>query len=137
MWSVAGCRPGVGSGARSSAPLADARRLGEAAQVPAVGRADGVAHALPTVAVAVEVAVLELDEGSLRRLRGEPDLHLAALLGVGLDLPAEIDVPADEDPGGRLVGQHASPVARAAIGGAFVDVTADVGLEHHLGKLSL
>jgi hypothetical protein len=46
-------------------------------RVPAVRRADRVAHLLPAVTVAVEVAVLQLDARPARALGDEADLDLA------------------------------------------------------------
>ena len=94
-----------------------------------------VADGLPAGAVAVEVAVLELDPRPLRRLGDEPHLDLAGLLEVGLDLPLRADVPAEHDPVRWLVGEHARPPAFAAVDAAVVDVPADARLEDGLGDL--
>lgn len=56
---------------------------------PAPGGADGVAHALPTVAVAIEVAMFELDPGPGPALGLEAHLDLARLRRVGLELPSQ------------------------------------------------
>src|SRR4051812_39070542 len=44
------------------------------ADAPTLGRADGVAHLLPALAVAVDVAVLELHPGAVGALGDEADL---------------------------------------------------------------
>jgi hypothetical protein len=71
--------------------------------------ADRVAHALPALAVAVEVAVFERDPRAVGRLGDEGDGDLARLGRVGLDLPAGVDVPAEDEEGGGLVGEDARP----------------------------
>ena len=58
----------------------------ERLQVPALGGADGVAHPLPPVAVAVEMPVFELHERPARTLGGEPHLDLAGARRIGLEL---------------------------------------------------
>src|SRR4051794_9550896 len=72
--------------------------VGVAAEVeaPALRGGDAVTGAFPALAVAVEMAVLELHAGALLVLRGEPHLDLAALVGVGFDLPVGRDVPAED-----------------------------------------
>ena len=59
--------------------------------------ADGVAHALPALAVAVEVAVFELDPGAVGGYGGEGDGDLAGLRGVGLQFPLRVDVPGEDE----------------------------------------
>jgi hypothetical protein len=56
---------------------------------------------------------------------------------VGLDLPLHVDVPAEDHAAGRVVGQHASPAALAAVHADVVEVPAHARLEHHLGDLGL
>jgi hypothetical protein len=85
--------------------------------------------------VPVEVAVLELDPGAVGALGAEPHLDLAGLLRVALDLPLRADVPAEDDPVGRLVGQDPRPAAFAAVDAAVDDVPALVRLEHGLGDV--
>src|SRR5437588_8587101 len=89
----------------------------EALQVerPTVAASDAFGHALPAVAVAVEVAVLELDSRSIGRLRDEADLDLTRLREVGLDLPVRVDVPGEDETIWRLVGKDARPLAFGAI----------------------
>src|SRR5215813_3459940 len=111
-----------------SAPGGD---FGEAGQAPA--GADGVAHLLPALAVSFEVAVGEHHPGAGGLLGGEGDLDLAGLGRVGLQLPAQVDVPAEADPVRRVVGEHPGPAALAAVGAPVDDVTAGARLEHHLG----
>ena len=101
------------------------------------GEAHRPVHLLPPVAVAVDVPVLELDPGPVGRLGDEPDLDLAGPVGIRLDLPLEGDVPREDDPVRRLVGQHPRPPALAAVGVEVDDVAALPGLEHHLGEVGL
>jgi hypothetical protein len=61
------------------------------------------------------VPVLEFDAGALRCFGYEPYLYLARPCRVGLDLPTSIDVPANDDTMGRLVGKHTSPTALATV----------------------
>src|SRR5215207_2034192 len=93
------------------------------------------ALARPAVTVAVEVAVLELDARALRGFGDEAHLDLAGFLGVRLDLPLGADVPAEHDPVRRLVGEHARPLAFAAVDAAVVDAPALAGFEHRLRDL--
>src|SRR4051794_26976481 len=82
-------------------------QFGVALQVqrPAVARADAVARAFPAGAMAVEVAMLELDPRPLGRLGDEADLDLAGLVRIGLDLPPRADVPAEHETIRRLEGE--------------------------------
>ena len=79
--------------------------------------------------------MLELHAGALGRLRDEPHLDLAGKCRIALELPAEVDVPAEHDALGRLVGEHPRPAALAAVDPAIVDVPAGPRLEHHLREL--
>ena len=77
--------------------------------------------------------MLEFHSRAFRVLGDEPHLDLVGVVEVGLDLPVGADVPADNDPVGRLESEHASPTAFAAVGPAVVDVATDVRFEHRLG----
>src|SRR4051794_8414570 len=101
-------------------------------QPPALRGGDAVAGAVPSLAVTVEMTVLQLDAGALRVLGDEPHLDLAALLGVRLDLRVGRDVPAEDDAVGRLVGEHSPPLALAPIGPPVVNPPAGPLLEHRL-----
>ena len=89
---------------------------------PAAFVGDAVADAFPTGAVAVEVAVLELDAGPVVGLGDEVDLDLARVRLVGLDLPVGADVPAEHHPVRWVVGEDAGPPALAAVLGAIDDI---------------
>lgn len=80
----------------------------------------------------MKVAMLEHDASPVVGLGDEPDLDLAGVVAVGLELPLRADVPGEYDPVGRLVGQDASPAAFAPIDPAVVDVAAGAGFEHRL-----
>src|SRR5919106_665063 len=79
----------------------------------------------------------ELEARAVGCLRDEAHLDLAGLVEIGLDLPLWADVPAEHDPVGRLVCEHASPAALAAVDATVIDVAAHVGLEDGLGDLDL
>jgi hypothetical protein len=113
--------------------------LGESVEVeaPALVAVDSFADAFPAVAVAVEVAVLELDARAVRGLGDEAHLDFAGPVWVGLELSVGADVPAEDDPVRRLVGEHTGPAALAAVDAAVDDVAPDVRLEHGLGDLDL
>src|SRR5215218_269848 len=96
---------------------------------PTVVAVDAGGDVLPPGAVAVDVAVLELDARAARAFRDESDLDLAGVLGVGLDLPRRTDVPAEHDARRRLEHEDARPPALAAVFGSVVDVAADARLE--------
>ena len=117
-------------------PLAG-EQIRESLQVkrPPLGATDRGAHAFPALAMTIEVSVLELDARPLRSLGDEPDLDLAGLLEVGLQLPARADVPAEDHPVGRLVGEDARPMALASVDAAIEEATARAWLEHRLGDL--
>src|SRR5450755_1490145 len=100
---------------------------------PSLAAVHAITDRLPAGTVPVEMAVLQFDPGAVRSLGHEPDLDLAGQLRVGLDLPLRADVPAEHHPGWRLVGQDPRPPAFAAVDGAVVDTSADVGLEDCLG----
>src|SRR5689334_15939202 len=104
---------------------------------PSSGRAHRVAHRLPSRAVTLDVAMLELDARAIGANRGEAHLDLAALVVIGLELPLNADIPADHKALRWLIGEHPRPTAHAAVHAAVVDVTADPRLEHHLGQLAL
>src|SRR5580693_10444950 len=72
---------------------------------------DAVADRLPAGTVPVEVAVLQFDPGAVRSLGHEPDLDLAGQFRVGRHPPIGADVPAEDHPGGRLVGEDSRPPA--------------------------
>jgi spermidine/putrescine-binding protein len=96
-----------------------------------------LADALPALAMAVEIAVLDLDPRALRGLSDEPHFPLARFQRVFLDLPLRADVPAQQHPAGRLVGQHPRPAAYAAVNPTVVKKAADLRLEHGFGDRDL
>src|ERR1700730_14261697 len=125
--------------ASSSSVLADETRLPgqhvcESVEIerPPVGCVDAVADRFPTVAVSVEVPVLELDTCAVRRLGLESHIDLAGSLGVGLDLPLRADVPADHDSVRRLVCEHPRPLTLAVVDTPVIDAAAHTRLEDRL-----
>src|SRR5262245_16954103 len=114
-----------------------AMSLGEAPKVqgPAVVAAHAGADAFPAVAVTLEVAVLEFDPGSLGGVGDESHLDFAGLGEIGLDLPPRVDVPAEHDPGWRLVGQDPRPAALAAVHAPVIKMASGPRLEDRLGDL--
>src|SRR5204863_7947232 len=97
-------------------------QLGVAVEVerPALVAANALAQAFPALAVAIDVAMLELYASPIRRLLDEAHLHLARALGIALNLPRRADVPREDDPLRRLVGEHARPLALAAVDAAVI-----------------
>ena len=57
---------------------------------------------------------------------GEPDLDLAGVLGVGVELPRAVDLPGEHQPVRRLPGQDPAPVALGAVDAALVPAPADL-----------
>src|SRR5688572_10063687 len=108
------------------------QQVGEPLQVqrPASIAANTVAHAFPAFTMAFQFSVLDLDAGPVRGQGGEPHFPLTGLVRIGLDLPLRADVPAQEHPVGRFIGQHACPAALAAVNAAIIEVAADPRLEH-------
>src|SRR3954447_14299931 len=73
--------------------------------------------------------MLKLDPGPVRAIGDEPDLDLAGVLGVGLQLPGRSDVPAEHHPARRVVDQDPCPPALAAVLAAVDYVPAHPRLE--------
>src|SRR5690606_13286453 len=92
---------------------------------PAALSTHPVAHRLPARAMALEIAVFELDARLAEALGDKADFHLAGLRRIRLDLPARVDVPADHDAIGRLVRQHARPAALRPVNAAVINMSAD------------
>src|SRR4051812_30945401 len=76
-------------------------------QRPTLIAGNSVALAFPAFAVALQIAVLDLDAGAVSRLGGEAHFPLAGPGRICLDLPLRADVPTQEHSVWRLVGQHA------------------------------
>lgn len=72
-------------------------------QRPSVFAVDTVTDRVPTVAVTLEIPVLELDPCAVGGLGDESHLDLARLREIGLDAPLRVDIPADHDSVGRLL----------------------------------
>src|SRR5215471_12561790 len=106
--------------------------LGEAAQAtrPAAIAVQDAAGLFPTLAVAIEMTMLELNSGPLGRLGDELDLHFARLLGIGFDLELRTQIPAEHHTSRGLVRQHARPMAFSPVHAAVVDLPTDTWFEH-------
>src|SRR4051794_40686667 len=100
---------------------------------PAAVPVDAFGHRLPSVAVMVQVSVLELDPGARVALGDEPNSPLAAAGAVRLELPPRSDVPAEHETARRLVGQDACPPTFAPVNPPVHDVPADPRFEDRLG----
>jgi hypothetical protein len=98
---------------------------------------DSLPDGLPSVAVAIEIAVLQLYPRALGRFDEEPHFDLAGEISVGLDLPLRADVPAEDDAVRGLEDKDPRPSTLAPVHRAIVDVAADSRLEHGLGDRSL
>src|SRR5262249_27563139 len=109
---------GAGGDGWHSAALGEQGGVSGQVQRPAFVVGDAVAYGLPAGAVPVEVTVLQLDPGAGRGLGDEPDLDLAGVVRVGLDLPLRADVPAEHHPVRWFVGQDPRPAALAAVDAA-------------------
>src|SRR5262249_27466133 len=107
-------------GGADDAVLALCQNGGVALEVDGPTLVDAGADALPAGAVAIDVAVLELDTGAVGRLGDEADLDFAGVVVVRLDLPGGADVPAEHDPRRRIERQDARPVALLPIFSAVV-----------------
>jgi hypothetical protein len=79
--------------------------------------------------------MLELDARPLLAIGDEPHLDLAGTFGIGLELPPRTDVPGEDEPIGRLIDEHASPAAFAAVYSPVDDVPASPRLEYNFGDL--
>jgi hypothetical protein len=102
---------------------------------PLLGYLDETREALAAVLRAgnagANTAADHVEVIDLARLGGEPHLDLARLVvGIGLDPPAGVDVPAEDDPVRRLVGEHAGPSGTRCLDVAVVVVAALARLEH-------
>src|SRR6266545_2302044 len=115
------------------------KQLAVALQIerPALIPGHALADALPALAVAVEIAVLDLNPRALRGFGDEPYFPLAGFQRVVLDLPSRADVPAQQQPAGRLIGEHPRPAANAPVNPAVIQEAADLRLEHRLGDIDL
>src|SRR5262249_49785443 len=111
-------------------------RLGELLQdrVPATAAADAVAQRL-TLDEPVEVPVLQLDCGLSGTRLAEPDLDLAGVRGIRVELPSPVDLPGDHQPVRRLPGHHPTPAALAAVDAALVPPAALPRLQDGLGDV--
>jgi hypothetical protein len=69
---------------------------------------DAHVNRLPARSVAIEVTVLELQASPFWRLCDKPDLDLVGVALVRLELPLRADVPAEDDPIGRFIGEDSS-----------------------------
>jgi hypothetical protein len=125
--------------ARRGGSVLVGRHLGEQLQHAAPASAldgDGVVDHL-AVDQPVQQPVLQLDRGLLRSVGGEAHLDLAGVVGVGVELPLAVDLPGDHQPVRRLPGQHAAPVALAAVDAPLVPAPALARLQDRRGHLRL
>ena len=125
----------AGRDRRHSAIPGDEVRVAGQVERPSPITIDTVAKRLPARSVAIEVTMLELEARPFRRLGDKPDLDLAGVALVRLELPLRADVPAEDDPIGWFIREDAGPSALAPIGGAVVDVATNPRLEAGLGDL--
>src|SRR5688572_33397975 len=70
------------------------------------------AHLGGTVAEALEVAMLEVDD-DMAVILGEPDLDRR--LEIGVIVPVGVELPGEEDPVGPLPIEHLAPILLAAV----------------------
>src|ERR1700680_398905 len=124
---------GTSGSRRHSAALAEQRGIAGQIQRPSGVVGDALGDGLPSRAVPVDVAVLQLQSGARRRLGDEADLDLAGVVRLGLDLPLRADVPAEHHTVWWFVDENACPPALASIDAPVIDVAANPRLEGGLG----
>src|SRR5262249_32264083 len=78
---------------------------------------------------------LQLDARHALALGDEADFHFR--LQRWIILPVGVDVPLQEQTGGRLPGQHAAPIARAPVLAALVPVASDARFNHGIHGVCL
>ena len=93
---------------RHSAMPRDEVRVARQIERPSRITIDALVNRLPARSVAIEVTVLELRASPFRRLCDKPDLDLVGVALVRLELPLRADVPAEDDPIGRFIGEDSS-----------------------------
>src|SRR5262249_37489061 len=104
---------------------------------PAAVGVDLLGDLRPVRAVALEVAVLELDERARLALGDEAHLVRARLLGLGVVVPLALEVPGHDDPVGTLEHEHPAPVALAPVDAALEQAAALVALHHRVGHVGV
>src|SRR6185295_12968639 len=77
-------------------------------------------------AVALEVAMLEIDAGRAAGFGREPDLHFARLRDVRHVLPFAVEHPGEHEPVRRLPDRHQAPWALGAVHRPSVAPAADL-----------
>src|SRR6478735_10240051 len=109
-------------------------QTGVASQVqgPASIAADAADDRRPVRAVSFDPPMLQLDPCPGRTVGDEPDLDLAGVGRVALQLPSRPDVPAEQQVIGRFEGEHPGPPADLTVRATVVDVTSDARLEDRL-----
>src|SRR5437762_2592061 len=80
---------------------------------PALRRIDALAELLGANAILVEIAVLEVDDGSIRTLRGECHFHFGDELGI--EAPVDAKLPGKYEALRRVVGDDVAGVGLAAV----------------------
>src|SRR5216683_1102789 len=92
-------------------------------------------HLIATGAEAVELAMLQFNACRSAALGDEADLDFG--LQVRVVLPVGGDVPGQHQPRRRLPGEHAAPLARAAVLAALVPAAADMRLHDRVDRIGL
>src|SRR5215470_12631069 len=122
---------------RVRAPAARSERGDVPAQavVVAAGRGHALPHRIGTVAVPLEVPVLDLDTRAVRSLRHEPHLDLAGLRGVRVVPPVTLQLPRVHEAVRRIPHEHPAPVALAAVDTGLVPAAAHLRFERAGGHV--
>src|SRR6516164_2690267 len=102
---------------------------------PTRGIVEDRSHLLGAVAVALQVAMTQIQSAAIRPLRAER--HLDFGLKLRIELPVGTDLPQQQDFSRRLPDSYPAPLTFAAVDAAFEPAPAASGFDHHFGQLGV
>src|SRR5262249_45278868 len=102
---------------------------------PIASLVENLAHLVASRAVAVELPMLQFDARYMLALGDEADFQFR--LQRRIVLPLGIDIPRKQQAGWRLPGEHAAPVASAAIFAAFIPTSPDARFDNGVDGIHL